>query len=73
MNLSRTTYFSMMVFTVMLIALVGYLFRQNNIYRSANRKLILQNDSLTSVVIELNRKVDTLSYLKITENYNPGK
>ncbi len=42
---------------ILLFLLSCYLFRQNIIYRTQNRELILQNDSLIAVTIELKRKI----------------
>jgi hypothetical protein len=48
----------LLFFIILLIIVIVCLFNQNTTYKSANRKLILQNDSLTGVTIELNRKID---------------
>jgi hypothetical protein len=55
---------SILVFSVPIpLAIASSFFIKQSIdYKSANRKLILQNDSLKSVLIELNHKV------KETEN-----
>ena len=42
---------------ILLFLLNCYLFRQNIVYRTQNRALILQNDSLIAVTIELKRKI----------------
>jgi hypothetical protein len=43
-----------------LVALNGCLFKRSMTYGKENRALILQNDSLMSVTIELNRQLDNL-------------
>jgi hypothetical protein len=51
--------FFILCFTIALIIFSGSLLSQNKQFRQSNRKLILQNDSLKSVVIELSRKKDS--------------
>ena len=43
--------------SIFLLLLNCYLFVKNNRYRSENRELLLQNDSLISVTIELRRQL----------------
>lgn len=53
-------YFPVLIAGLILLLLLNcYLFRQNHIYKSANRQLILQNDSLMSVTIELKRQISS--------------
>jgi hypothetical protein len=59
MKLRRPVFTCLLAFMTMLVAVSGCLFKQTIDYRSANRELILQNDSLKGVVIELTRKIDT--------------
>jgi hypothetical protein len=51
--------FFILSFIAALIIFSGSLLSQNKQYRQSNRKLILQNDSLKSVLIELNKKKDS--------------
>jgi hypothetical protein len=42
---------------ILLFILNCYFIGQNNLYKSENRQLILQNDSLMAVTIELKRQI----------------
>jgi len=57
MKLPRPVYILLIAFLLTLIVMTGGLLKQNIAYRTANRKLLLQNDSLTGVTIELSRKI----------------
>ena len=58
---SKSGYFPALLLGVILLLLLnGYLFRQNDIYKSVNRELILQNDSLIAVTIELKRQISSV-------------
>lgn len=52
--------FSIFYFIIPVSLIIGSSFfaKQTIDYRFANRKLILQNDSLKSVIIELNNKIE---------------
>jgi len=53
-----------------LVIVSGCLFKQTIDYKSENRQLILQNDSLTGVVIELNRKISGTSITSLPASQN---
>jgi hypothetical protein len=57
MKLPRPVYILLIAFLITLIVMTGCLLKQNIAYRTAHRKLLLQNDSLTGVTIELSRKI----------------
>jgi type II secretory pathway component PulK len=57
MKVKRSVLVLLLVFALTLITITGCLYQQTLSYKSVNRTLILQNDSLIGVVIELNRKV----------------
>jgi hypothetical protein len=44
-------------FTILLVMVSGCLIKNTVDYKMANRKLILQNDSLRAVIIDLTRKI----------------
>lgn len=44
----------------------SFLIKQSIDYKTANRKLILQNDSLKSVLIEMNRKIKEAEKASLT-------
>lgn len=51
-------YFLVLILGLVLMFLLNcYLFRQNSHYRSLNRELILENDSLIAVTIKLKRQI----------------
>lgn len=58
MKQDRSRRIILLILSGMLVVVSGCLFSQNIEYKSANRKLILQNDSLMSVLINMNRKAD---------------
>jgi hypothetical protein len=51
--------FLILCFVAAIVVFSGSLLSQNKQYRQSNRKLILQNDSLKSVLIELNKIKDS--------------
>ena len=53
---------------VALLALSAYLLQQNSHYRDANRRLILQNDSILSANLELHRHMSPLQSTVQTDN-----
>lgn len=72
MKVKRPVNLLLFAFTICNVIVSGCLFKQTFDYRSANRKLILQNDSLKGVVIDLNRQIGesstSSSVLKTPEN-----
>lgn len=51
-------YFPVLIVGLILLFILNcYLFRQNTLYKSQNRQLILENDSLIGVTIELKRQI----------------
>lgn len=63
MKLKRSVYLLLFTIIAILIVTNGGLLKKTIDYRDQNRKLILQNDSLQSVVISLNRiATDTIAY-----------
>jgi hypothetical protein len=56
-----------------LVIASGFLIRQSIEYKSANRKLILQNDSLKSVLIEMNQQLKDTEKAIITAPQTPRK
>jgi hypothetical protein len=67
MKKERSVYVFLMFLTGILMAVSGCLFSQNLDYRSVNRELILQNDSLMSVLIDMNRKIDKPDAYKLSD------
>lgn len=58
-------------FSIIVSVACGYLAKQNNSYRTENRSLLLQNDSLLSInlgLINELRKYKKDSYSRITKN-----
>jgi hypothetical protein len=68
MKLRRSVYILLLTMIAMLIAASGGLLKKSIDYKHENRKLILQNDSLQSVVISLNRNITDTTGLR-----PPGK
>lgn len=57
MKFHRLVYGLLAMLAVSFIFMNGCLLRQNVDYRSANRHLILQNDSLIGLIIDMNHKM----------------
>ncbi|WP_207513901.1 hypothetical protein [Longitalea luteola] len=55
---AKRVYILYFIIPVSLIVGSSFFVKQTIDYRSANRKLILQNDSLKSVIIELNHQIE---------------
>lgn len=63
MKFKRSVYILLFTINAMLIVTSGRLLKETIDYKLENRKLILQNDSLQSVVITLNRNLpDTTGF-----------
>ena len=68
MKVKKSVYILLFTIIAILIVANGGLLKKTIDYKDQNRKLILQNDSLQSVVISLNRSAtDTIAYKR------PGK
>ena len=77
MKLKKSVYILLFTIIAILIVTNGGLLKKTIEYKDQNKKLILQNDSLQSVVISLNRSVtDTIAYKpagkKKQARRNPG-
>ncbi len=68
MKLKRSVFILLFTIIPILIVTSGGLLKKTIEYKNQNRKLILQNDSLQSVVITLNRTVTDTTGLR-----TPGK
>lgn len=63
MKVKKSVYILLVTIIAILIVANGGLLKKTIDYKDQNRKLILQNDSLQSVVISLNRSAtDTIAY-----------
>ncbi|WP_205508954.1 hypothetical protein [Longitalea arenae] len=73
MKLKRSVYTFLLAFIIMLVIVCSFLYKQTIDYKWENRELILQNDSLKSVVIELMRKIDTTRTASLTPSVPRNK
>jgi hypothetical protein len=74
MKLKKSVYILLFTIIAILIVTNGGLLKKTIEYKDQNRKLILQNDSLQSVVISLNRgATDTLAYKPAGKKANKKK
>jgi hypothetical protein len=63
----------LLTFTIILVFINGYLLKASITYQKSNRRLILQNDSLSGVIIEYNRSTNFLKLDSLSLNYGMDK
>lgn len=73
MSPKRLTQNLLLAFAIILTLVNGSLLRDNLSFKKDNRRLILQNDSLSSVIIELNRNTNLLKQDSLSLNYDMNK
>lgn len=73
MSPKRLTQNLLLAFVIILTLVNGSLFRDNLSLKKDNRRLILQNDSLSSVIIELNRNTNSFKPDSLSLNYEMNK
>jgi uncharacterized membrane protein YciS (DUF1049 family) len=73
MKSRRLKFIFILCIPIPLVIAGSFLIRQSIEYRSANRDLILQNDSLKSVLIKMNQQIEEIEKASITVPKTPRK
>lgn len=68
MRIRRLVFLLIFALPLTLMTTSAFFAKQTIDYRSANRKLILQNDSLNGAIIELNKKIEDGKGIKMEGN-----